>query len=103
MTEETGALMHHIAILRSDVNEIKTIMRELANAVTRLALVEERQAATSTALDSMAHAIEKLDERLRTIETREPLQERVSEWVLNILWAGAAAAAMFIAGKAGLF
>jgi hypothetical protein len=46
---------------------------------------------------------EKLDERLRTIEMKEPMQMRTSEWVLNAVWAGAAAAAMFIAGKAGLF
>ncbi len=103
MSEETSALMHHISTLRSDVDEIKTIMRELANAVTRLALVEERQAATSTAMDRMARAIERLDERLRAIEMREPMQARVSEWVMNIMWASAAAVAMFIAGKAGLF
>jgi response regulator RpfG family c-di-GMP phosphodiesterase len=59
--------MHHVTSLRSDVNEIKSVMKELATAVTRLALVEERQAATSTAIDRMAHAIEKLDERLRAI------------------------------------
>ena len=96
-------LTHHMLLIRESVDEMKSAMKELASAITRLALVEERQAATSTALERLGEALEKLDERLRTLERSEPMQTKASEWVMSAVWALCAAAAMFVAGKAGLF
>jgi response regulator RpfG family c-di-GMP phosphodiesterase len=96
-------MMHHLTSLRNDVDEIGAVMKQLASAVTRLALVEERQANTSTAIERLAKSIEKLDERLRVIEIQEPLQKRMSDWVLNIMWAAAAAVVMFVLSKTGFF
>ena len=75
----------------------------MSEAVTRLALVEERQAAASTALERLVQTLEKVDERLRRLEVAEPMQAKATEWVQSAVWAAAAAAVMFMAGKAGLF
>jgi hypothetical protein len=42
--------MHHVTSLRSDVNEIKSVMKELATAVTRLALVDTAMPAAACAV-----------------------------------------------------
>lgn len=103
-------LTHHIARIREGLDEVRkgqdelrASMKQLADALTRLTLVEERQSSTSSAIERLAGSIEKQDERLRKLEISEPLQARSSEWTMNAVWAAAAAAVMFIAGKAGLF
>ena len=96
-------LTHHMLSIRESVDEMKGAMKEMASAITRLALVEERQAAVSTTTERLVQSLEKVDERLRRLEVSEPLQAKTSEWVQSALWALATAAAMFIAGKAGLF
>ena len=95
-------LTHHMLSIRESVDEMKGAMKEMASAITRLALVEERQAATSTALERLGEALTKLEERLRRLEVAEPIQAKAAEWVQSALWAAAAAAVMFVAGKAGL-
>ncbi len=96
-------LTHHIQRIREDQHAMRAAIERMSEAVTRLALVEERQAAASSAIDRMAQALEKLDERLRRLEVAEPMQAKAAEWVKSALWAAAAAAVMFVAGKAGLF
>ena len=94
---------HHIQRIREDQHAMRAAIERMSEAVTRLALVEERQTAASTAIERLVQSLEKLDERLRKLEVSEPLQAKTSEWVQSAVWAAAAAAAMFIAGKAGLF
>jgi len=103
-------LTHHIERIREGMDEmrkgqdeLRASMKQLADALTRLTLVEERQSSTSSAIERLARSNEKLDERLRKIEIAEPMQTRSSEWMMNAVWAAAAAAVMFVAGRAGLF
>ena len=102
-------LTHHIALIsegldemRKGQDELRASMKQLADALTRLTLVEERQSSTSSAIERLAGSIEKLDERLRKLEISEPMQAKATEWVQSAVWAAAAAAVMFIAAKAGL-
>lgn len=96
-------LTHHIQRIREDQHAMRAAIERMSEAVTRLALVEERQAAASTAIERLVQSIERLDERLRRLEVAEPMQAKAAEWVQSAVWAAAAAAVMFIAGKAGLF
>lgn len=96
-------LTHHIQRIREDQHAMRAAIERMSEAVTRLALVEERQSAASTAIERIAQSLEKLDERLRRLEVAEPMQAKAAEWVQSVLWAAAAAAVMFMAGKAGLF
>lgn len=82
---------------------MRAAIERMSEAVTRLALVEERQSAAATVIERVVQSIEKLDERLRHLEVVEPMQIKAAEWVQSAVWAAAAAAVMFMAGKAGLF
>lgn len=96
-------LAHNIQRIREDQHAMRAAIERMSEAVTRLALVEERQATASTAIERIVQSLERLDERLRRLEVADPMQTKAAEWVQSALWAAAAAAVMFIAGKAGLF
>lgn len=96
-------ITHHIQRIREDQHAMRAAIERMSEAVTRLALVEERQAAASSAIDRLAQSLERIDERLRRLEVADPMQTKAAEWVQSALWAAAAAAVMFVAGKAGLF
>ena len=96
-------LTYHIQHIREDQHAMRAAIERMSEAVTRLALVEERQASASTAIERLVQSLEKLDERLRRLEVSEPVQAKAAEWVQSAVWAAAAAAVMFMAGKAGLF
>lgn len=96
-------ITHHIQRIREDQHAMRAAIERMSEAVTRLALVEERQAAASTAIERLVKSLERLDERLRRLEVAEPMQAKAAEWVQSAVWAAAAAAVMFMAGKAGLF
>lgn len=96
-------ITHHIQRIREDQHAMRAAIERMSEAVTRLALVEERQAVASSAIDRLAQSLEKLDGRLRHLELAEQTQAKTAAWVQAALWALAAAAAMFVAKKVGLF
>jgi hypothetical protein len=70
-----------IEAISGDMAEIKQTMRELASAVSQLAVIEERQ---STINDSMARAfkdINKLSDRVVVLEQSQPIQRQSSDMV----------------------
>ena len=95
-------ITYHIQRIREDQHAMRAAIERMSEAVTRLALVEERQAAASTAIERLVQSLEKLDERLRRLEVAEPIQAKAAEWVHSALWAAASAAVVFIAAKEGL-
>ena len=96
-------ISHHIQRIREDQHAMRAAIERMSEAVTRLALVEERQAAASSAIDRLAQTLERLDERLRHLELAEQTQAKTAALVQSALWALAAAAAIFVAKKVGLF
>jgi len=110
------ALATQLADLHSDVGEIKTGMsdfrdgmRELAQAITKLALVEERQSQASLAIERCFKAAERLEGKIESVSLRvtelekaEPQQARTSEWVDRAVWAIVAATVAATASKLGV-
>lgn len=94
-------LTHHIQRIREGQDEMKQSMQKMADAVSRLALVEERQANTGTALERIGATLAKLDERLRVLEIAEPMQAKSANWVERSMWAAAGFGLMTLLGKVG--
>jgi len=78
---DIATLSARLQSLHSDVSEIKVVMRELTTAITKLALVEERQANVAAAQERMFTAIAKLEIRLAALERLEPTSTKASIWV----------------------
>ena len=106
---DINVVITRLGLLSEDVGELKETLRQIATAVTRLALVEERQMQTNEALSRAFKQIDKLDlkltgieQRLGTLERMQPLQQQTNGWVMTSVWIAAGAAVMFVAKKTGI-
>ena len=92
LTEMAGKLIS----LHEDVTEIKGALRDLTSAITKLALIEERQSVTNAALERAFGAISRVEDRLTEIERLAPMNNQSRVWVERFVLALAGAALAFI-------
>lgn len=88
-----AVLAHKVDAIHADVGEMRTVLRDLTNAIIKLALVEERQSQFAIAqergfkvLEKIEAKLDALDERVKTLEVSEPEQQRTSTWVTAAVW-----------------
>lgn len=98
-----NAVMVRLDRMEKTQDETRDTLREVAAAINKLAVIEERQQVASSAIERLAAEQKRIDERLRALEISEPMQAQTAEWVKNAVWAAASAAAMFAANRMGLF
>lgn len=109
-------LTYRFEAVSADLQEIKVTMRELAQAVQRLAVVEERQATTNDAVGRAFNEIERVikvqeginaritrleesvNARLTRLELAQPLQAQTTDWVQRVVWLIIAAAVLAVLG-----
>jgi hypothetical protein len=95
--------------LHGDVQEIKSAQRDMATAIMKMALVEERQSQAALAQERTFKVLEKMENRFDALEKRvvelekdEPTQKRVADWVFAAVWGAVGLVAMFIGKQVGL-
>ena len=99
---ETDIFAHRLDTLHEDVGEIKSALKELANATTKLILVEERQAQTAATLERVVATLDKLSDRVADLELAQPAHSRTSVWVDRGIWALLGLLGMYVAKTLGL-
>ena len=99
---EASVLTVKIDMLHSDVVEMKTALSELSKAITKLALVEERQAQTADAIERAFKAIGKIEDRISALELAAPKTKETNAWVDRFILALVMAVAGFVGTKLGL-
>ena len=99
---ESSVLTVKIDMLHSDVVDMKTALNELSKAITKLALVEERQAQTADALERAFKAIGKIEDRLSALELTAPKTKETSAWVDRFILAAIVAVMGFAGTRLGL-
>jgi predicted nucleic acid-binding Zn-ribbon protein len=70
-----------IESISGDMAEVKATMRELAAAVSRLAVIEERQSTTNDSIGRAFKDINALSARVTTLEQAQPIQKQSSDLV----------------------
>ncbi len=117
--------------LAQDMSEMKHGIAKMADALTKLAIVEERQTQTILAQERAFKALERVEERQRQhelqcrdqdkevrqliadsnerlsirvseLEKAEPMQEQAGKWVMAAVWGAAGLLALFVAKQLGL-
>ena len=73
-------------VILGNMDELKAAVRELTKSVNRLAIIEERQAATSDSLGRAFKEIEKHDNRIKVLEQAQPMQQHSSDLVQKVLY-----------------
>ena len=124
-------LAERVEGLCSDMGEMKIGIAKMADALTKLAIIEERQTQTILAQERAFKALERVEERQRQhelqlrdqekglrqliadsnerlaarvgeLEKAEPMQEQTGKWVMAAVWGAAGLLALFVAKQLGL-
>lgn len=74
-----------IDAMSGDMSELKSSLKELAGAVSKLAVIEERQTATNESIGRAFKQIDALSTRVTTIEQAQPIQKQSSDFVQNAM------------------
>jgi chromosome segregation ATPase len=109
-----------IEVIMHKVTKMENSIDKLADAITKLAVIEERQTADRAALERAFTAIQKSDDRcaeafektvaklekiegrIDVLESAAPITQQTNQWVSKAMWAAAAAFAMYVAKKLGI-
>lgn len=102
MNDPTGVLATRLEVLHTDVSEIKDALKTLSEAITKLALVEERQTQTALALERCFNAMHKLEGRVAALELAGVNNSRAVHWMDKAVIGVVVLAALFAAKKLGL-
>jgi hypothetical protein len=104
MSQETEIVLltHKVESLHEDMGEMKVVMRDVANALTKLALIDERQANMLEAQERIFNLIERLDNRVDDLEKEDGKQSLATGWVYAAVWGSAGLLAMYVAKMLGL-
>lgn len=88
---------------------MKEALSSLTTAITKLALVEERQAQSQqaverafTAISKVEHAVEKLAERVTQMEIKAPGYDKASAWMERVGIAAVSILVMAVLAKSGV-
>lgn len=101
MSEES-VLAVKMDMLHSDVVDMKTALGELSKAITKLALVEERQSKTAEALERAFKAIGRIEDRVSMLEQSAPKSKETSAWVDRFILGALVLVISIVGTKIGL-
>ena len=99
---EESVLTVKIDMLHSDVVDMKTALNELSKAITKLALVEERQAQTADAMERAFKAIGKIEDRVSALELTAPKTKETNAWMDRFILALVMVVMGFVGTKMGM-
>ena len=94
--KELTELTTKLLALHNDVSEMKIVLKDVAVALTKLALIDERQIVANQTLERAFAAISKLESRLTDLERMAPINNQSRVWVERFVLAIAGAALVFI-------
>lgn len=80
-TTDVALLSAKLQTLHTDVSDIKGSLKDLAVAINKLALVEERLSNATAAQERSFKALEKLEERIDELEKKTVTSDSTSKWI----------------------
>lgn len=80
-TTDVALLSAKLQTLHIDVSDIKGSLKDLAVAINKLALVEERLSNATAAQERSFKALEKLEERIDELEKKTINTDNTSKWI----------------------
>lgn len=99
---DIAVLTNKVESLHEDLSEMKLVMRDVASALTKLALIDERQSQMIETQERIFKVLDNHDHRINKIERDDSRQELAVNWVYKAVWAALGVMAMYIAKILGL-
>lgn len=82
---EAALTAQKLDTIMADMSDLKSAIKDLTSAVTRLAVVEERVASATDSLRRAFKEIERHDGRIKVLETAQPMQQQSSTMVNDVV------------------
>lgn len=95
-------IAHKLNDLHEDVGAMREVLKELTSAITKLALIEERQSQAALAQERALKVLEKLEGRVEKLEKDAPVLKLTSDGILKIAALGITAIATALLVQVGL-
>ncbi|NBR26577.1 MAG: hypothetical protein EBU08_22935, partial [Micrococcales bacterium] len=95
-------LTNKVESLHEDMSEMKVVMRDIANALTKLAIIDERQEKMSETQGRIFKLLDNHGERINELEKDDRRQSLAVNWVFGATWAAAGAFGMVVLKVLGL-
>jgi DNA repair exonuclease SbcCD ATPase subunit len=83
--QQLAVALARLESLTNDMADVKSAMGKLTEAVTKLAVVEERQATDREAVGRAFSEIAKLQGRMTALELAQPIQKQSSDLVQKLV------------------
>lgn len=80
-TVEIVKLSQRMDNMQADLADMKTALRDLAKAIHRLAVVEERQASVASSIERSVALVDELEDRVRSLEIASQNSARITTWI----------------------
>lgn len=78
---DVNLLSVKLQTLHTDVSDIKGTLKDLTSAINKLALVEERLTNATAAQERTFKALEKLEERIDSLERNAVTSDSTTKWL----------------------
>jgi hypothetical protein len=82
---QLGIALERLKTVSADVAEMKSSMVQMAGAVTRLAVMEERLGSSREALDRAFRELSGVQSRIAALETAQPAQAQTTRWANQVI------------------
>jgi len=104
MSQETeiALLTNKVQSLHEDMSEMKVVMRDIANALTKLAIIDERQEKMSETQGRIFKLLDNHGERISELEKDGGRQKMAVDWVFGATWATVGVVGMYLVKSIGL-
>ena len=93
---DVNMLSARLQTLHTDVADIKGTLKDLTQAINKLALVEERISNAVAAQERTFKVLEKMEERIERLEKAQVIDDNTSKWLDRGLVAALGAIVTFI-------
>ena len=98
---DTNLLVHKVESIQSELIDVKHAIKEVALALNKLTLVEERQEQTSKTIKRLFEKTDSIESRVSTLEKSEVKNGQVINWVVSAASASFGMLAMYLIKVAG--
>lgn len=95
-------LEFRLTSLHEDVRDVRGSMNKMADAIAKMALIEERQGNTNMLVTQVNGKLDRMETRISVLEVNAPQMTRTSLWVDRAVLFIVGAMAMFVLKAAGV-
>jgi response regulator RpfG family c-di-GMP phosphodiesterase len=91
-----------LAAMQQEISEMKSVLKELTTAVSKLAVIEERQSTVREATQRLEDTNAGLIVRITALELANVTNKQTNDWAGKAIWGAVSGLGVYLMKKAGI-